>query len=241
MENAVEALKMSFAVAVFVIAMSLGFMMITQAKATADVVFSTTDSQEYVTGITSIGQSSEKYRTVGLDTIIPTIYRYSKENYGVTIIENNEIIAIYDLQVEDNISEVFTRRNDNDTNQKKYDELCYGIKEYIQNATGINVSVDENLFISIYNIKNPDSTSCPWTMDIVDTNRRIQHDMKPDGTRIAFSGNNTLKYCNQKLSNGFISMYGTDTFTEYYYQIIGKNPMTGEDEVERLQIIYVKN
>ena len=48
MENAIDAMKMAFAVLVFVIAMSLAFMMITQARSTADVVFQTTDKQEYV-------------------------------------------------------------------------------------------------------------------------------------------------------------------------------------------------
>ena len=39
-------------------------------------------------------------RIVGLNEIIPVIYRYSQENYGVTIIDNKEIVARFDLDTE---------------------------------------------------------------------------------------------------------------------------------------------
>ena len=107
MENATEALKMAFAVSVLIIAITVTFMLIAQARSTADVIYTAKDNQDYVENITSMGQQAgEEYRLVGIDTIIPTIYRYAQENYGVIIIDNDEdgIVGIYDLIVENTVS-----------------------------------------------------------------------------------------------------------------------------------------
>ena len=97
MENAFEALKMAFAVFVFVIALALAFSLLSQANATAKEIFWGMDTITYL--------DHEKYggehRSVGMETIIPTIYRYSIEQYAVTIIDKEGyIIARYDLEGE---------------------------------------------------------------------------------------------------------------------------------------------
>lgn len=97
MENAFEALKMAFAVFVFVIALALAFSLLSQANATAKEIFWGMDTITYL--------DHEKYkgehRSVGIETIIPTIYRYSIEQYAVTIIDKEGyIIARYDLEGE---------------------------------------------------------------------------------------------------------------------------------------------
>lgn len=93
MENAVEALKMSFAVFVFVMALSLTMTMFTKAKTTADVVLHSSDMLEFVEydDFLRAGESfdSKKNRIVGLETIIPTLYKYRQENYTVIFRESN--------------------------------------------------------------------------------------------------------------------------------------------------------
>lgn len=97
MENAVDAFKIAFAVIVFVIALSLTMYMFTEAKATSDLVLHSSDVSEYIE-YQEVGSGSES-RVVGLETIIPTLYKYYKENY--TVIFRNKsgnFLPIYQTQ-----------------------------------------------------------------------------------------------------------------------------------------------
>lgn len=107
MENAFEALKMAFAVIVFVIALAIAFSLLTQANATARQIFFGMDTVTYLDNTRVAGSESKGHRIVGLETIIPTIYRYSVENCGVTIIDKEgNIIARYDLETENVASNI---------------------------------------------------------------------------------------------------------------------------------------
>lgn len=88
MENAVEAIKIAFAVIVFVMALTVSMFTLTQVRATSDVVLYTEDELNYYDfqEATNAGQEN---RIVGLETIIPTLYKYYKENYTVVFREGN--------------------------------------------------------------------------------------------------------------------------------------------------------
>lgn len=121
MENAVDALKMAAAVLIFVIAIGSSFSLFGTAKHIADSIITMRDKQAYLEsadldgGIlytssskiqendegtdTSVigGVTTKGDRIVNIDDVISTIYGYSKEKYGVTIMENDgSIIARYD-------------------------------------------------------------------------------------------------------------------------------------------------
>lgn len=88
MENAVEALKMGFAVLVLIAALSLAIFSFTKVRETTDAITSGKDIKEYYqqlslgdTGVSSNNALSS--RMVGVETIIPTLYRYYKENYTI--------------------------------------------------------------------------------------------------------------------------------------------------------------
>lgn len=102
MEDAVQALRMAFAVIVFILAITCTFAMINRAKATAEVVFYAQDVTNFyqkVEGIEKSDLSSE--RTVGVETLIPTLYRYYKENFAVRILdETGKLLQIFDTTVE---------------------------------------------------------------------------------------------------------------------------------------------
>lgn len=92
MENAAEALKMAFAVFVFVIAITVTFMLVGQAKSTSDLVLATTDKEMYteyyehdVNYVTTDGK-----RYVGAETVIPSLYRFWKEYFSVEICKQGE-------------------------------------------------------------------------------------------------------------------------------------------------------
>lgn len=102
MENAVDALKMAFAVFIFSFALVIAFITVGQARATSDAVLVMTDKTndyEYISNSDNNSQKNE--RIVGFETILPVIYRYAKEQYAVTIVENDGTpIARYDLYTE---------------------------------------------------------------------------------------------------------------------------------------------
>ena len=105
MENAAEALKMFFAVFVFSLALSVFFRMTSVAKDTTDKIFEAIDKTTYVNynADTSYGAN----RKVKFQDMIPTIYRYAQEGYGVTIIDSGEIVARFDLDTESQVSSCF--------------------------------------------------------------------------------------------------------------------------------------
>lgn len=82
MENAVDALKIAFAIFIFVLALSLAMTMFSQAGETADLVLKSSDVTEFMDYI-EISDMENGERIVGLETIIPTLYKYYKENYTV--------------------------------------------------------------------------------------------------------------------------------------------------------------
>lgn len=105
MENAVGALKIAFAVLIFVIGLTLLFSMTSQARETATYLISATDGTMYYTyydeEATEESIDDNGNRIVTLQDIIPTLYRYSEENYGVTIVDKNgNIVARFDLDTE---------------------------------------------------------------------------------------------------------------------------------------------
>lgn len=121
MENAVQALKMVAAVLIFIIAITTTFIMFSKAKNTADAVITAQDKQKYLESDKVSGgilytssedissnliptMTSEGDRIVSKDDVIATLYRYSIEKYGVTIISSSgNIIARFDSNTESNV------------------------------------------------------------------------------------------------------------------------------------------
>ena len=98
MENAVDALKMAFAIFVFIMALSLTIYMFTMARETSDIVLQSSDVtalMEYTEVSDMIGED----RIVGLETIIPTLYKYYKENYTVIFLDTDGTpLELYETQ-----------------------------------------------------------------------------------------------------------------------------------------------
>ena len=110
MENAVDALNIVFAVFVFVMALSLAMYMFTQARETADVVLQSSDVTEFMdyTSLANVIDGSTTVdgneRIVGLETIIPTLYKYYKENYTVIFLNSNgSPLELYETQTNINL------------------------------------------------------------------------------------------------------------------------------------------
>ena len=89
MENAVDALKIAAAVLVFVIALTIAFALLSQAKATSDIMLFASDKTNYYTY--SNKADNTEGRIVGADVVISSLYRYYKESVVVRIVEGTNI------------------------------------------------------------------------------------------------------------------------------------------------------
>lgn len=86
MENAADALKMAFGVLIFVVAISLSVSTFSNARQTIDSIISYRDkTQDYV----YVEKANEKNRIVGIETVIPAMYKAYSENYRIEFYKKN--------------------------------------------------------------------------------------------------------------------------------------------------------
>lgn len=96
MENAADALKIAFAIFVFVLAITITFSLVSQAKSTSDYVLYYSDETNFYEPL----NSREKNRIVSVTEVITSLYRYYKESIGV-IIKIGEDTYTFDLNNEE--------------------------------------------------------------------------------------------------------------------------------------------
>lgn len=83
MENVADALKMAGSVLMFIIALSISILSFGQARETSNKILSYKDREtQYIEG-NYYYPNNNKVRKVGLETVIPAIYRSYKENYKI--------------------------------------------------------------------------------------------------------------------------------------------------------------
>ena len=82
MENASDALLMAFGVLIFVIAITVAITAFSQARQASDLVIYQADETNFYE-YEEVSKGASRSRIVGIETIIPTLYRYYKENYTV--------------------------------------------------------------------------------------------------------------------------------------------------------------
>ena len=84
MENAADALKVSFAILAFVVAMTMLFVTTAKVKSTSDMMFWASDE----TNFRAHTNSSDSNREVGYSEVVSTLYRYYNESVAVKVIFN---------------------------------------------------------------------------------------------------------------------------------------------------------
>lgn len=125
MENATEALMMAFAVLVFVLALSISISSFSLARQTTQSIVELTDREFDYTYVSTEYNENGKLvtsRTVGAETIIPTLYRAYKENYIVRFYNNNgDPLNVYQKKVNGSWSDVneINLENESIGNQEK--------------------------------------------------------------------------------------------------------------------------
>ncbi len=218
MENVTRALLIAFSMLIFVIAFSYSMYLINRLTTTSNTLLETVGTTNYYDNI-KVSAGNTTTRNVGIDTIIPTLYRYYKENYAVKIMIKNgsghELLQLFDVNVERNIARAAAASNDvfNKAHPK-----------YDAQLTALNKSNYNNSNNKAYLFE------APWMGDPKgDTRFRIDYflngkkgyinntevDYSKDGP--AFSGTNRngfIEYCR---NNGTERIF-EESFVEYAYE-----------------------
>ena len=155
MENAVEALKMAGFMLLFIIALSITMITLTQAKTTADSLVKNQDRQQSYQYIEVTGDLSRSLsRTVTLADIIPTLYRYAQEDYAVQFYTSSgSPLYIYESgQIKNGVP---VKKNDLDLDTEHWienGETRY--EDWRGNTTKIKQHVDDVVEYLLANYKN---------------------------------------------------------------------------------------
>lgn len=92
MENAAEALKIAFAVMLFVMALTLSMSSFSQATRAVNTITSMRDRENgWVGDLMYVTPSENLTRTVGIETVVTSMYRAYEENMTIYFFENDGI------------------------------------------------------------------------------------------------------------------------------------------------------
>ena len=207
MENAADALKLAAAILIFIIAIASSFSLFGTAKQTADSIITMRDKQAYLeeaeldngilytssSAITSgnvSGFTTDGDRVVKIDDVISTIYRYSVEKYGVTIIESDgTVIARFDSSTESIMADYERYKDAIDTYGDK-------IKENLRNIYVNNIKfTDTDKLQDLYKLENG-KYNVFWYGNTQDIMQRISVDL--NGGKFEKNG---LKYTGKNILN----------------------------------------
>ncbi len=131
MENAADALKMAAAVLIFVLALSITISAFSEARQASDIILRYNDreyEETYIEEEKIINSSGNLIteRAVGIESIIPSIYKAYKENYKIVfnIKDSGATISLYQKRNEKTGS--FEERNYIDL---QYESIAGGEKQ----------------------------------------------------------------------------------------------------------------
>lgn len=134
MENAADALKMAAAVLIFVLALSISINAFSEARQASDIILKYNDREYEDTYIeeTQIKDSSGTLiteRTVGIESIIPSIYKAYKENYKI-------VFDITDSSTTNNKISLYRKRNVTNGSTIEWEDRNYIDLQYESLAGG---------------------------------------------------------------------------------------------------------
>lgn len=197
MENATDALKMAFAVIVFTMALTIAIIMFSQLNQVSKIVISSTDITQYYEY--EIATNEEQTRIVGLENIIPTLYKYYKENYTVLFLaKNGTPLNLYETQTNINL---WSERG--------------AIAQYYQDKSDINP-------VCAFDVDDETIRHEPWTGSLSDYKENLDVFLN-GGTFYYRTGGTDSKGRKGYTYSGFIKKYATskfkETLGEYKYNI----------------------
>lgn len=218
MENIADALKMAVAVLIFVIALGISISSFSQAKQTAQTLLDYTDREydmQYISNVTNTE------RVVGIETIIPTIYRAYKENYKVFFYNSDgQPLKLYSkrengIMVDINYIDLEQETVGSDRNKDNFImALLYGNKAKLKADDGTEISFYE----FVEELKRNNSGISLNTVGIYDTIKEnkfvekfgvyYQDDLKKEGDDTSVEDTEAIKTPDvDKIKKRVISYY----------------------------------
>ena len=199
MENASDAIIMAGAMLIFVIALTVAMTVFSQARATIDMVVYTSDETNYYEYLDTTGSNSAKNRIVGLETIIPTLYKYYKENYTVVFLNSNgNGLKLYETQ----------------TNSDLWSGNTNGDSSTIPSIVNKYPGITDNKTICSFDVDEETARHEPWTGSTIDYKNNIEAFLQ-GGTFYYPNGSGDYYNYEQYFSqNSFIEQYSDNQFIE---------------------------
>ncbi len=228
MENATNALMIGFAVIVFVLALSVFMYMFTLLNTTSTEIIKSTD----ITAFYQYEGANEDRlsRIVGLETIIPTLYKYYKENFTIIFLdESGKPLELYKTVTEPDLwgsgLDIETGKNPNVGNIGKY---------YTKSETSYS-TYDTQGIVCSFDVDEETTRHEPWTGTITDYKNNID----------AFLNGGIFYYPSQQgvpayEYSGFVKKYSNKKFREYLgeYTYTRKSDTNSEVSKKKRVIIY---
>lgn len=124
MENLTHALYMAFAVMVFVIAFTYALYMINNLNETTELLVYRIDETNYYDSLDLTNwlssTDSDAYKVVGIDSIIPTLYRYYKESFCVKILDSDgNLLQLFDTTTEEDVNTALSLGTSSQSDKQK--------------------------------------------------------------------------------------------------------------------------
>lgn len=227
MDDAVQALTMAFAVIVFVIALSMSIYLINQARNTAEILVSYSDLTAFYDNIQLDENNEGTERIVGLDTVVPTLYRYYKENFCVKIYDvDNTLLQIFDVNLETNVRSAIANTKAGSSSSSQ---------DLIRDAAYIDIYNDSSKVYCLF--------GAPWLGSTETIKQRVDFFINGDAgyinnTYVDYSGTNCFANkvdATTKFSERFISYsYSGSTVTTDE----GETLVEGSKSKDKIVIIY---
>ena len=110
MENLSHAIYMAFAMLAFVVAFSVSLLLLSKLNSATNTIIYNLDGSYFDSfSLGKLLQDNEKdknrSRIVGIDSIIPTLYRYYKESFAVKILdEDGNLLQYFDTTTEGDVN-----------------------------------------------------------------------------------------------------------------------------------------
>ena len=231
MENVTRALYMAFAMFVFIIALSYSIHIIKSFNTTSKLILYRVDGTNVYESIelkdfdeTSVNNDIRRARTVGIDTIIPTLYRYYKESYSVKILdEAGNLMQYFDTTTEGSVMTAMGTVENKRTDTQKALISLYGTADLSGNLFGApwmgNTNKDTKARIDMYISGEAGYINNTW----------VDYSKKYDNIVNDSKGKGLQKYI---YLNYYKDRLFKENFAQYAYE--GDTLTTEDDELETL-------
>lgn len=161
MENVTDALYIAFAMLVFIMALSYSMYMINRLNVTSKVLVYGLDETNHYEAMSladlmsTADEESKTTRIVGIDTIIPTLYRYYKESYSVKILDQEgNLMQYFDTTTEGAVMEAMSKTVGQRSSKQQALISLYGTSDKPGNLFGApwmgNTNKDTKARIDMY-------------------------------------------------------------------------------------------